>query len=295
MKLMNRTMQMMIFCAALLLAGCAVPPPPSVNTDAIQVVGESTAKASVTDPGALLGVEWRLAEIHPANAAVLNAGDPLRYTITFGGDGSFGGQLNCNRVSGTYESDGGKLTFGPVASTMAFCEEDNIAIPYAQALNSVLSFVIVDGRLVVTYGPDGGELVYLPVAPVGAGELSAADVSPLVGLLWQLQAIRMADGEILTPGATDVYTLEFSPDGMAAGQADCNRFNGTYALDNGLMSFGPLASTRMACPSDSLSDRFLQALAEAKAYEYSGEGNLSITFGPEDNALEFVAAAPARR
>ena len=176
----SRTLRTALLLAALLLTGCATLPPPPRDSDVIQVGGESTVQESVTDPGALLGVEWRLAEIHPANAAAQIAGDPLKYTISFMADGSFGGQLNCNRMSGDYKLEGGKLHFGPIASTKAFCPEDNIAIPYTQALNSVLSFAVVEGRLIVVYGADGGELVYLPVAPVGAGELSAAD-SSLVG------------------------------------------------------------------------------------------------------------------
>lgn len=174
---MTRVIQMMILFAALLLAGCALPPPPTIDSAAIPVGNESTDPEGVTDSAALLGVEWRLAEIHPANAAVLMAGDPLQYTISFTADGSFGGQLSCNNISGDYKVVDGKLLFGSIASTMAFCPEDDIITPYTQALNSVLSFAVVDGRLIVTYGPDGGELVYLPVAPVGEGELSAASES----------------------------------------------------------------------------------------------------------------------
>jgi heat shock protein HslJ len=33
----------------------------------------------------------------------------------------------------------------------------------------------------------------------------------------------------------------------ASGFSGCNRYSGTYTLKNGLLSFGPLASTRMAC------------------------------------------------
>jgi heat shock protein HslJ len=286
----SRTLRTAILLTALLLTGCAALPPPPINSDVIQVGGESTAAESVTDPAALLGVEWRLAEIHPANAAVLMAGDPLQYTITFGDDGSFGGQLNCNRMSGTYELEGGKLTFGPIASTMAFCPEDNIAIPYTQALSSILSFAVVEGRLIVVYGPDGGELVYLPVAPVGAGELSAADVSPVVGLLWQLQAIQMMDGEILTPGKMDVYTLELSADGTANGQADCNRFGGGYTLEGSSLSFGPLNSTRAMCPEGSLYDRYMQGVGDANSFVLK-DGHLFLAFGPDAGILEFAPAS----
>ncbi|MBR8224524.1 META domain-containing protein [Burkholderia ambifaria] len=50
----------------------------------------------------------------------------------------------------------------------------------------------------------------------------------------------------------------------ASGFSGCNRYMGTYALKNGLLSFGPLAGTRMACPNalgGQLEHAYLDALA----------------------------------
>ncbi|HDR9796272.1 TPA: META domain-containing protein, partial [Burkholderia cepacia ATCC 25416] len=50
----------------------------------------------------------------------------------------------------------------------------------------------------------------------------------------------------------------------ASGFSGCNRYMGTYAIKNGLLSFGPLAGTRMACPNTlggQLERAYLDALA----------------------------------
>lgn len=37
-------------------------------------------------------------------------------------DGAFAGTDGCNQIGGTWEADGSALTFGPVRSTMMFCD-----------------------------------------------------------------------------------------------------------------------------------------------------------------------------
>lgn len=55
----------------------------------------------------------------------------------------------------------------------------------------------------------------------------------------------------------------------ASGYSGCNRYMGTYEIKNGVLSFGPLAGTRMACtatPGGQLEHAYLDALAHvAKA------------------------------
>jgi len=63
-------------------------------------------------------------------------------------------------------------------------------------------------------------------------------------------------------------SLNFSTQGgqrKTNGFSGCNRFTGTYDLTDGKLSFGPLASTRMACapgPGSTLEQPFLQGLAD---------------------------------
>lgn len=87
---------------------------------------------------------------------------------------------------------------------------------------------------------------------------------------WNLTGWQHKDGNARTVPSTSAggqpVTLELSTSTgqrLASGFSGCNRFTGTYTLKNGLLSFGPLASTRMACvgAGAEIEDAYLDALA----------------------------------
>ena len=86
---------------------------------------------------------------------------------------------------------------------------------------------------------------------------------------WALTNWKQQDGSSRAVPATDSgspLTLALSTAGgqrHASGFSGCNRFTGGYALKDGKLSVGPLASTRMACatPGGELEGPYLDALA----------------------------------
>jgi heat shock protein HslJ len=48
-------------------------------------------------------------------------------------------------------------------------------------------------------------------------------------------------------GANDTPSLEFNADGTVSGTDGCNQLTGSWTEDGGVISFGPIASTKMAC------------------------------------------------
>lgn len=56
-------------------------------------------------------------------------------------------------------------------------------------------------------------------------------------------------------------TLQFPEPGRVAGQAPCNRFSGTLAVDGTAMTLGPLAATQMACPDLTAETVFFKSLS----------------------------------
>lgn len=79
----------------------------------------------------------------------------------------------------------------------------------------------------------------------------------LAGSEWQVT--RLAETGIETEA-----TLAFGSDGAVSGHAGCNRMRGSYTEDRGLLTIGPLATTRKLCP-ETLMDveaAFLAALAK---------------------------------
>jgi heat shock protein HslJ len=76
-------------------------------------------------------------------------------------------------------------------------------------------------------------------------------------------------------------TLHFDESRRVSGSTGCNRFFGPVELDGDRISFGNLATTRMACP-DALMDqerRFLEALSKAKRLELTHEGQILLVHG----------------
>ncbi len=77
-------------------------------------------------------------------------------------------------------------------------------------------------------------------------------------------------------------------DGTVSGFSGCNRFSGSYRLTVDALEFGPLASTRMACPPDAmrLEDDVLGRLAQvvtavvepAELHLFDAEGELLLRF-----------------
>jgi putative lipoprotein len=90
-------------------------------------------------------------------------------------------------------------------------------------------------------------------------------------------------------------TLEFLADGRVAGSTGCNRYSGAVSIDGSAIRFGPLASTKMACPPPMMDQeqRFSQALAQSVRWRLDG-GDLLLFDAGGTQRLHFapLAAAP---
>ena len=90
-------------------------------------------------------------------------------------------------------------------------------------------------------------------------------------------------------GGVVELTLD-SASGSAAGFSGCNRYNGSYSLEDAAadgagLSFGPLASTRRACVEGmELEQRYLATLAQVSGYRLDGN-RLVLLAGAEEVAV----------
>lgn len=73
-----------------------------------------------------------------------------------------------------------------------------------------------------------------------------------------LATIAYADGVMTLAGSEwgegqgDGVMVKFEPGNKVWGRLGCNRFTGTYTQEDYKLVFGPLASTRMACPEPAM-------------------------------------------
>jgi heat shock protein HslJ len=125
-----------------------------------------------------------------------------------------------------------------------------------------------------------------PAAP--AAPAPAAPAAALEGTEWRLVDIG---GQPAPAGADSTrhpgFTL-IAEGRKVQGSAGCNRMNGTYQLDGQHLKFGPLATTRMACPDMQTETAFLKALKATTRYEVSGS---SLTLYGADTAVARLEAA----
>lgn len=94
---------------------------------------------------------------------------------------------------------------------------------------------------------------------------------PLEGTTWQLASMEEIPSEAIDP-KTDAFTLVFDAEQqMVYGRTNCNRFFGSYRIEERELEFGDLGMTRMACPDMEYEDAFVRMLDEVDGYGIRGE------------------------
>lgn len=91
---------------------------------------------------------------------------------------------------------------------------------------------------------------------------------PLTGTTWQL--IQLGGRSVQPREGAFALTLS-AEGGRFAGVGSCNRLSGTYTTtEKRALAFGPIASTRMACPEQEQEQKFLEALRTTTHYDMDG-------------------------
>lgn len=102
------------------------------------------------------------------------------------------------------------------------------------------------------------------------------------GTAWEFE--RVADQAL--PDRVRV-SMAFEPEeGRVFGHAGCNRYTASYTLDNGTLTIGAAAATKMACPEAlmAVEDRFLSMLGSA----------LTVSIDPDSGRLDLTAPDGSR-
>lgn len=111
----------------------------------------------------LANTSWRLVQVMEMDDSVHRPAENASFTLEFGADGRAAIQADCNRGSGTWQSPGpGVLTFGPLATTRAFCGEESVSDYYLSQFQWIRSYVIQNGRLYLATLADGAIIEFAP-------------------------------------------------------------------------------------------------------------------------------------
>lgn len=100
---------------------------------------------------------------------------------------------------------------------------------------------------------------------------ASISVGRIADLVW---SVREVNGRPVAEGAW----LTVTPDGALSGNTGCNRMTGSADLDAGVMEFGPLSVTEMACGADrmDLEAVVLTALPEVRWFAVGQDGMLYL-------------------
>ncbi len=126
------------------------------------------------------------------------------------------------------------------------------------------------------------------LAVAGCAITSRQATTELPGTSWTLVDLDGAEPVGETPPS-----ITFTDEGSVTGSTGCNTFNGEITIDGSELSFGPLATTRMACVDPAASEQeqaFLVAMESVSGYTIDSEGRLVLE---GDASLTFEVAAEA--
>jgi heat shock protein HslJ len=122
----------------------------------------------------------------------------------------------------------------------------------------------------------------------GSSSIQAArstDPQAILNRTWQWQSTISPVEKISVP-EPDRYTIILLADGTAQVRFDCNRGGGEFKISPGKLSFGPLLSTRMACPPDSLESFFVRDLQRVVSF-YADDGTLYLELPFDSGTMTF--------
>jgi heat shock protein HslJ len=106
--------------------------------------------------------------------------------------------------------------------------------------------------------------------------------------IWQWEG-TVTPVEKITVSTPERYTIALMSDGKAEARFDCNRGSGSYEISTGRLSFGPLLSTRMACPADSLDRPFMRDLQRVVLF-FVQDGHLYLDLPYDSGTMRFRPA-----
>ena len=208
------------------------------------------------------GETWRLASLTGLSPDAL-AASATPVTARFEG-GRVAGFSGCNRFTGSYTTEEGRVTIGQLAGTMMACEPAAMVIEKAfkQAFSGALRHAVSGDQLSLT--SDSGTVLTF-----------AKDAGRLDGVTWDVTGFNNGRQAVVSPVAGSRLTLRFA-DGAVSGSSGCNTFRAGYVTDGGQITFKPAIATRKAC-GDGLMEQERQFLAALQS---------TMTFSIEGDALD---------
>jgi len=116
----------------------------------------------------------------------------------------------------------------------------------------------------------------------------STDPQSVLNKTWQWVSTITPVEKIMVPNP-ERYTIVLTDDGKLQARFDCNRGGGEFKISHGKLSFGPLMSTRMACPSDTMDGPFMRDLQRVASF-FLQDGLLYLELPYDSGTMKFRQA-----
>jgi len=116
----------------------------------------------------------------------------------------------------------------------------------------------------------------------------STDPQSVLNKTWQWVSI-ITPVEKLAVSNPERYTIMLTEEGKLQARFDCNRGGGEYEISASKLSFGPLLSTRMACPPDTLDGPFMRDLQRVTSF-FVQDGLLYLELPYDSGTMKFRPA-----
>jgi heat shock protein HslJ len=118
--------------------------------------------------------------------------------------------------------------------------------------------------------------------------LRSRDPRVVLGKTWQWQETVKPVAKITVPNP-ERYTILLTDGAKLQARFDCNSGGGAYKISEGKLSFGPLVSTRMACPPGSLDGPYMRDLQRVVSF-FIEDSNLYLELPLDSGTMRFLPA-----
>jgi len=184
------------------------------------------------------GIDWHLTHVAGSGVPLIEVPAGVDATLRIDG-AQAGGSGGCNSWFASVKIDGDVIVFDGIGSTMMACSEPKMGFEtqYLGLLPDVTSWSVADGTLTLSGQGDATLLVFASDATAGI---------TIEGGGWRADSLLVDGTMAAIPTGIDVTLL--LDNGQATGTDGCNNYFGGYTLSGASLTFGPMASTQMACP-----------------------------------------------
>lgn len=239
--------------------------------------GSSAKSTSTGAASALADTSWQLMTFR--NHGTMTPASPeTSATLEFGTQTTISGLTGCNSFSGTYTTNGSKLTIHLGAKTRKAClnatlmDQEEAII---EQLPTVSTYTVTGNVLTLSEASGGALFTYEKGAPT------------LTDTKWKITGVNNGAGAV--KATTESLSASFSTDNEFAGFGGCNKLSGPYMLAaHSGVSIGPITATKETCGTaiDQLETNYISALSHVATYEISGT---TLTLRDKNHVIQVTA------